>query len=202
MVQKNKIGMPMAALLGALLASLCCIIPTLALVGGISGFGASISWLSPLRPYLIAMAIVSLGFAWYRKVETEAECRCAEDGKEKFLQTKSFLGAITIAVILMAAFPWYSGIFYAAAEKRPVVSAKENLRTAEFKISGMTCNSCAKRVKRDVENLAGIITAEVSYENQEAVVTFDRLRAETSQISKIIESAGYSVTGVTVGSGR
>lgn len=196
MIEKNKTGVLGAALLSAVLASLCCIVPVLALISGISGLGASVSWLSPLRPYLIAMAILSLGFAWYRKLGEEEECHCAEDGKTKFFQSKSFLGAITLIVILMAAFPWYSSIFYGTAERRPIAYKTENLNTAEFKISGMTCAGCAKRVKRDIENLAGIIAADVSFENKNAVVSFDRSLAETPQIRKVIEFAGYSVTGM------
>lgn len=187
-------------MLSAFFASLCCIVPAVALIAGISGFGASLSWLSPLRPYLIAMAILSLGYAWYRKFDSEEACQCAEDGKTKFLQSKSFLGAITIIVALMAAFPWYSGIFYRGAQRPPIAYLKENLNTAEFKISGMTCNGCAKRVKSDVEGLSGVVAADVSFENQNAIVTFDRLRVETLQIRKTIESAGYSVAGVKTGS--
>lgn len=197
---KSKITPSTTALFSAALASICCILPALALVGGISGFSAALTWLHPLRPYLITIAVLSLGFAWYRKLGAEDECNCAANGRARFFQSKTFLGVVTIVVALMAAFPSYSSIFYAKAEKRPVAYAKENLRVVEFAISGMTCNGCAQRVKRDIENLMGVVAADVSYKNGNAVVTFDGSQTKVSDIQTVIGSLGYSVTDLKVGS--
>jgi len=198
-MQKNNITVLAGALVGGLLASICCILPVLAIVGGISGFSASLSWFAPLRPYLIIMAILSLGFAWWRKFDSDAECNCAVDEKAKFLRSRYFLGVVTIIVAMMVAFPWYSGIFYGGAKKQQVAYAKEKLQVVEFTISGMTCNGCAGRVKRDIENLPGVVTADVSYENKNAVVTFDHAQVKASEIQTVIRSTGYSVTDFKVG---
>lgn len=195
---KSKITPSTTALFSAALASICCILPALALVGGISGFSATLTWLHPLRPYLITIAIFSLGFAWYRKLGTDGECNCAANGIARFFQSKTFLGVVTIIVALMAAFPSYSSIFYAKAEKKPIVYAKENLRVSELTISGMTCDGCAQRVKRDIENLTGVIAAAVSYKNGNAVVAFDGSRTKVSDIQTIISSLGYGVTDFKV----
>ncbi len=52
-----------AGLLAALAASLCCITPLLAVVGGLGGVASSFAWLEPFRPYLIVLTVGVLGFA-------------------------------------------------------------------------------------------------------------------------------------------
>jgi len=198
-MQKNRIVVLGAALLSAVIASICCIIPVLALVGGISGLSANLTWLHPLRPYLIIMAILSLGFAWYRKLGLAADCNCASNAITRFFQSRAFLGVVTIVVALMAAFPSYSNIFYAKAEKRPITYAKEKLHATEIKISGMSCTGCAQRIKREIENLTGVVAADVSYENGNAVVTFDGSLIKVSDIQTVIRSAGYGVTDFRAG---
>ena len=57
-----------AGLLAALAASLCCITPLLAVVGGLGGAASAFAWLEPYRPYLVALTVAVLGFAWYRQL--------------------------------------------------------------------------------------------------------------------------------------
>jgi len=68
-----------AGLVIAITASLCCITPVLALISGVSGMAASFSWLEPLRPFMIALTVLFLGFAWYQKLkpkQAEVDCTC------------------------------------------------------------------------------------------------------------------------------
>ncbi len=54
---KNNKGWA-AGLLTAIAASLCCITPTLALLGGATGLVSSFSWIEPFRPYLIGLTVL------------------------------------------------------------------------------------------------------------------------------------------------
>ena len=74
----------------AIAASLCCITPVLALLAGASGAASSLSWLEPLRPYLIGLAIATLGFAWYRSLSKKESTDCGPDGTCA-VEKKSFL---------------------------------------------------------------------------------------------------------------
>ena len=47
---------------------MCCITPLLAIVGGLGGVASTFSWPEPLRPYLIALTVGVLGFAWYQQL--------------------------------------------------------------------------------------------------------------------------------------
>ena len=114
-----------AGVLSAIAASLCCITPVLALISGASGIASSFSWLEPARPYLLGITVLVLGFAWYQilrpRTAKEIQCACEEDEKLPFMQTKKFLGLVTVFAFLMMAFPYYGHIFYPKADKEIVV---------------------------------------------------------------------------------
>ena len=186
-----------AGLLTAITASLCCITPVLALIAGTSGIASTFSWLEPFRPYLIGLTILVLCFAWYQmlKPKKEIDCECETDEKPKFTQSKTFLGIVTLFAILMLAFPYYSGIFYPNTEKQIIVVDKSDIKTIEFKISGMTCASCEEHVNHEVNKLNGIINSKVSYENGNAIIEFDKTKTNEAEIEKAINSTGYKVTG-------
>jgi copper chaperone CopZ len=188
-------------LLTAITASLCCITPVLALIAGTSGIASTFSWIEPFRPYLIGLTILVLGFAWYQKLipiaigtQKEIDCECETDVKPKFLQTRTFLGIVTVFALIMMAFPYYSGIFYPNTEKQIIVVDKSDIKTKEFKISGMTCASCEEHVNHEVNKLNGILNSKASYENGNAIIEFDRTKSNEIEIEKAINSTGYKVT--------
>ncbi|MAY21314.1 MAG: heavy metal transporter [Flavobacteriaceae bacterium] len=185
-----------ASLLTAIAASLCCMTPVLALIAGTSGIASTFSWLEPFRPYLIGLTILVLCFAWYQmlKPKKKIDCECEIDEKPKFTQSKTFLGIVTLFGILMLAFPYYSGIFYPNTEKQIIVVDKSDIKTTEFKISGMTCASCEEHVNHEVNKLNGIINSKASYENGNAIIEFDKTKTNETDIEKAINSTGYKVT--------
>tara|TARA_R100001369_G_scaffold73412_1_gene101975 strand:- start:1229 stop:1822 length:594 start_codon:yes stop_codon:yes gene_type:complete len=184
------------SLLTAITASLCCITPVLALIAGTSGIASTFSWIEPFRPYLMGLTILVLGFAWYQKLKPkkEIDCECETDEKPKFIQSKKMLGIVTAFIIIMLAFPYYSGIFYPNTEKQIIVVDKSYIVTTEFKISGMTCASCEEHVNHEVNKLNGIVNSKASYENGNAIIEFDRTKTNEKQIEKAINSTGYKVT--------
>jgi len=185
-----------AGLLTAITASLCCITPVLALIAGTSGIASTFSWIELFRPYLIGLTILVLGFAWYQKLKPrkEMDCECETDEKPKFIQSRTFLGIVTVFAIIMMAFPYYSGIFYSNTEKQIIVVDKSDIKTTEFTISGMTCASCEEHVNHEVNKLIGIVSSKTSYENGNAIIEFDRTKSNEAEIEKAINSTGYKVT--------
>ena len=193
---KNENKLIGTSLLTSITASLCCITPVLALIAGTSGIASTFSWIEPFRPYLIGLTILVLAFAWYQKIkpQKEIDCECETDEKPKFIQSRKFLGIVTAFVIVMLAFPYYSGIFYPNTEKQIIVVDKSDIKKTEFKISGMTCVSCEEHVNHEVNKLNGIVNSKVSYENGNAVIEFDKTKTNETEIEKAINSTGYKVT--------
>ncbi len=183
-------------LLAAFTASLCCITPLLAFIAGTSGLAATFSWIEPLRPYLIALTVFVLGFAWYLKLKPkkQLDCNCEKEDKIPFTQSKMFLGTVTLFAVVMLAFPYYSGIFYPTTEKQIIIVDQSNIRKIEFTISGMTCASCGEHVNSEVNKLSGIISSEASYESRNAMVKFDDSKTNIDEIENAINGTGYVVT--------
>lgn len=191
---KNKLAV--TSILTAITASLCCITPVLALIAGTSGVASTFSWIEPFRPYLIVLTILVLLFAWYQKLkpEKEIDCECETDEKPKFIQSRTFLGVVTVFAIVMLAFPYYSGIFYPNTEKKVIIVDKSDIKTIEFRISGMTCASCEAHVNHEVNKLNGIVNSKTSYKNGNAIIEFDKTKTNETEIENAIKLTGYEVT--------
>ncbi len=182
-------------LLTAIASSLCCITPVLALLSGTSGIASTFSWLEPFRPYLIGFTVLVLGFAWYQKQKPkkEIDCDCETDEKPSFIQSKFFLGIVTIFAIIMTAFPYYSSVFYPKNEKEIIVIDKTNIQTINLGIKGMTCASCEEHINHSVNQLNGILKVKSSYESGSTEIEFDNSKTTIVEIEKVVNSTGYSV---------
>lgn len=191
---KNKLVV--SGLLSAITASLCCITPVLALFAGTSGVASTFSWLEPFRPYLIGLTILILAVAWYQqlKPKKEVDCECDPEDKPKFIQSKRFLGIVTVFAAVMLAFPYYSSIFYNSPEKEIIIVDRSDLKTIEFKINGMTCTGCEDHVNHEVNKLNGIVSSKTSYEEGNAIVEFDQTKTNEAEIEQVINATGYKVT--------
>ncbi len=183
-------------LFSAISASICCISPVLALLAGTSGLASTFSWLEPARPYFIALTFLVLSFAWYQKLKPkkQIDCKCETEEKPTFIQSKTFLGAVTVFAGLMLAFPMYAHIFYPKTEKQIIVVEKASIKKVEFTISGMTCTGCEEHVNHEVNKLTGIISVNTSYEKGNAIVEFDNAKTNIAEIEQAIRSTGYKVT--------
>ena len=68
--------------------------------------------------------------------------------------------------------------------------AVENKRV-KIAIEGMHCTSCAQGIKAMLKRTPGVITAEVSFEQREAIVAYDPERTAPEKIIEAIEKMGY-----------
>ena len=131
-----------AGVLSAIAASLCCITPVVALLAGSSSIAANFSWIEPARPYLIALSIAALLFAWYVKLKpantNNVDCTCETTKRASFLRSKTFLGIVTVFAILMMAFPLYAKLFYPGLKIPAATVAAGNKQQVKFTIQGMT----------------------------------------------------------------
>jgi len=187
-----------AGLLVAITASLCCITPVLALISGVGGIAASFSWLEPLRPFMIGLTIAVLSFAWYQLLKpkpADVDCACepGEEEKTPFMQTKTFLGMVTVFAMLMLAFPYYSSAFYPDLTKITATTEPFEVRQVNLEVAGMTCTSCEDHINHEVAKLKGISEVKASFKDGKAVVKFDPTKITKEEIVKAINGTGYAV---------
>lgn len=182
----------------AVAASSCCIPPVIALMAGVGGSASALSWMEPFRPYLIGIAIVAIGYAWYKylKPKSEDDCGCEVDEKPRWFQTKGFLIGVTLFAAISISFPYYSDIFYPDNKKEVLVVNDSDIQTVNFDVKGMTCASCEQHVNHAVNELEGIVNVNTSYENANAEVKFDNTKTSKEEIETAINTTGYKVVDI------
>jgi mercuric ion transport protein len=188
-----------AALLSALAASICCITPVIAIIAGSGSIASNFAWIAPARPYLIGLSIVVLAFAWYLKLKPvkSNNMDCCESKKPSFIQSKGFLGLVTVLAFLMMAFPLYAKIFYTKSNPKASVMAVsiENNKQVKFIIRGMTCGSCEDEVNNELSKVKGVIAFKTSYAKKSSLVTYNPIEVDIKTIQAAINKTGYTVKG-------
>src|SRR5262245_10513216 len=96
----------------AIIASFCCILPIVFALTGFSILGAS-ALFDAWRPYLLGLALGLLGLGFYFAYRPKKE-QCAPGSACAMSVTnrsgRLVLWIATAAVVLFAAFPYYSGV--------------------------------------------------------------------------------------------
>ncbi len=197
----KKINFQNSAIVTALLASLCCITPVLAVLGGITGIASSFEFLEPLRPYFIGLTAIVLGFAFYQnykpKKENEIACECEENEKsssiQNFLNTKKFLWIVTIVSVILISFPYYSQIFFPELNNNSITTSSR-ISHATVHIEGMTCTSCEHSVNYALKSIKGVHKVSSDYKTGLARIEYDPDNVTDKEIKKAIEEkVGYKV---------
>lgn len=190
--EKKLVG---TTIFAAIAASLCCITPVLALIAGTSGIASTFSWIEPFRPYLVAITIFVLLFAWYQKLKPkkgEIDCEC-DDEKPKFINSKKFLLLVTLFAGLMLVFPSYTQIFYPNTNKEVVYVSESNVSKIEYNIKGMTCAVCEVQIESEVNKLEGIIEVKANYEKGNTIVKYDKTKVTNKEIEIAVGKTGYKI---------
>lgn len=190
-------GAAFSGMIAALAASSCCIPPVIAALAGAGGIAGTLSWIEPFRPYLIGLAVLAIGYAWYNHYQRQKsdEC-CAVDAKPKWFQTKGFLVGVTLFAAVSIAFPYYSQIFFPSNDKKEIVLVNaSDVQTVTFDVKGMTCAGCEALVDSEVNKLPGIVKVDANFEEATTKVEFDQSKVSLVQIEEAINSTGYKVIG-------
>ena len=65
------------------------------------------------------------------------------------------------------------------------------MQTTTIKVGGMSCGGCVNSVAAVLEALPGVVKAEVSLENGQAVVVHDAAKVGREQMITAIDDAGF-----------
>lgn len=103
-------------IIGAVLASTCCIVPLVLVLLGVSGaWIGSLTALEPYQPYFVVVTLTFLGGGFWH-VYFRPKSDCADDGycarPVSSLITKSALWLATILVILTMTLQYWAPLFY------------------------------------------------------------------------------------------
>jgi mercuric ion transport protein len=100
------------AVLGAIGASVCCVVPLVLVLMGISGaWIAQLTALDAWRPWFTGATLVCLGLAFWtlRRAATscDADGRCADPALLR--RRRHILAIVTVFIALLLLFPYYIG---------------------------------------------------------------------------------------------
>ncbi len=209
-----------SAIVSAVLASLCCITPVLAVLGGLSGIASAFSFLDPLRPYFIAFTVIVLGYAFYNtykpKNKDKIDCDClpaeasaeVDDNEESSAKKssanswksissgKAFLWTVAVIATVLITFPYYSQVLFPNLQNVETINSNTIVK-AKLEIEGMTCTSCEHSVDFALKSEKGVLSAESSFETGTAYVQYDSTKVKPEQLKKAVEEkVGYKVKSI------
>ncbi|HHC78760.1 MAG TPA: mercury transporter [Flavobacteriia bacterium] len=191
----KKASIPMAVL-SAFSLKLCCWGPlVLTGIAGISGSTAYFSWLTVFRPYLLAVALLSLAVAFYQAYKPIPKEKCENCSHEKkgFIKSKLYVWLVASFILLMSLLSYYPTLFYSHTNPQMVLADASNFKSVKLHIKGMTCAGCEESINHSVKKIGGILRVETSHTEGTSTIEYDKNKVTVSEIKKVIEDKGYSV---------
>lgn len=175
----------------ALLASLCCVGPLLAVVFGISG-AVALAGVGKYHTYfLVAAVLLFIGgsvYIWRRQ-----KCCATLDGKKKnfwapMLVSFAVFGLFTLG-INQVLIPYLS----AKSGNQPQTAAPvaTQLRQVTIAIDGMDCAGCAGTIQAALSKTPGVQRAIVLFDRKQAAVTYEPSITTTEKLIAVIGSTSY-----------
>jgi mercuric ion transport protein len=188
-----------SAVFAAVISSLCCVLPLIAVVFGLGAFGAA-SMFESFRPYLLVLAFAALVYSFYQVYFRREQCAegesCATKPVGKLNQMFLWVGLFMITAFALA--PYYTGYIMAAVNNpkqstAATLAADENTtnQTIVIEVEGMTCVGCEPHINETLKNLNGVVSAEASYQNKNVKVVYNAKQITLDQIKKAIDEIGY-----------
>jgi len=193
----------LGAVVAAVAASACCVLPAVLALVGISGVGAA-AILEPYRPLLLGVTglLLATGFYFaYRSPRvvanrTAAEtCDCPAPRARR--SGKRMLWFATVAVGFLAAYPYLAGATASTHARGDAVQTAAS-RTVDLRVDGMTCAGCASQIVGALSAVPGVVTADISFDDETARVVYDPARATPQALADAVTALdGYSAKVMT-----
>lgn len=111
---------------------------------------------------------------------------------KKLLTAEALVAALLLVVVGGAG--WIAQSWASEGE------GEDDATTAVFRVEGMTCGGCETGVKLAVKKLDGVTSADASYEEGTATVTYDPGKVTPDEIVAAIEKLGYEAEVADAGS--
>ncbi len=93
----------LGTILASLLAASSCIGPVIFIVFGASaGFLGKLSFLMPLKPYLLGAAFLMLGYSFWKLYLKKPDCACVEDPRAQRIARGIFWAAVVTLVFAVS----------------------------------------------------------------------------------------------------
>ena len=99
----------------------------------------------------------------------------------------------------MLTFPLYAkNLLPSSTNNSTVLVDAKSLQIVKIEVSGMTCGGCEAHVEHSVSQLPGIAEVEASYEDEHAIVSYDRSQTGIEELKEAIAKTEYQIGQVEI----
>lgn len=67
-------------------------------------------------------------------------------------------------------------------------------KEAKLNVTGMFCGDCVEKVKGALEKTSGVLSADVSLDDNAATVKFDDSKTNPAQLADVVTDSGFETT--------
>ena len=172
------------AIVAAVAASACCLVPAALAIVGVSGAGFAARF-TPYRAYFLVATGVALaaGF-WFAYRPQRDACGCPAPRRRRAARVGLWITAVV--VVALAAYPRLGGGIATAGDGAATARAELHLT-----ITGMDCAECTAPIARRIKRIPGVVSATVDFEAGTALVRHDGRDGLTAATLAAVESAGF-----------
>ena len=175
-----------SGLIGGLIATACCITPLLFLLLGLGSIGLAAS-MGAYKMFFIFTGLLFIILTLANHIRMKAKkCACSSIQmlkQESKLILSAFASFFVIFGILNFILLPYITATISASDDISVKTVKTaSLKQLKLKIDGMTCEGCAVVIESILENVKGVIDANVSFAKGTAIVLYDPSLTNPKQI--------------------
>jgi mercuric ion transport protein len=198
---RAKIASIGGALVAAVAASSCCILPVMLAAVGVGGGTAAMALLGPFRPYLLVgtAALCAAGFYFtYRKPRAVEACGCARSGPRSSL-ARGGLWLATLLVVFVALWPNFGGWVEAREAQDPPSSVHAEAR---IEVDGMDCEACAAPMRRALGKVGGFHGLTVDLPGRAIIVSYEPAPGRVDAYVDAIYALGYDARVAHDGASR
>ena len=176
------------AVLTAIAASVCCVVPLLLLSLGIGGaWMSNLTATSPFRPFFIILTLVFIGLGFRKLYLIPDDCDegqvCSTTEVKQKQRLIFWLGSVFI--LLLLAFPLATSTSSAVSN-----SEQQSLQSVTLAMQNMTCAMCATTIKKALQRVDGVKTVTVDSDKKIAVVIFDAKKTTINDLITATTRAG------------
>jgi mercuric ion transport protein len=172
------------ALVTAIAASACCLVPAVLAVVGLSGVGFAARF-APYRPYFLAATGLALAVGFWLAYRPQRDaCGCAAPRSRR--AARIGLWTTTVLSVALAAYPLLgSGKATAGSSEAPAAA------TLELKVTGMDCAECTSTIANRIKRVPGVVSASVDFDSGVAVVRYDGRAGMEQAAVDAVKKAGF-----------
>jgi copper chaperone CopZ len=100
------------------------------------------------------------------------------------------LFANAVLALLLAA----AGVTACASSEADQKPQKDVLmKSVKIPVEGMSCTSCAARIKKNLVGIDGVLAASVSFDEKSAIIQYDGRKLEPNRLASAISGLGFKV---------